>query len=920
MNQTDKEIQKASDAIDRALSHMNKTNRGETAVNILSVVRNLNDHAASKIWSDIEPNQPMDINKVASKLINKRPFKSIGILDKFLRKSVSHFTPSLDGAERLLIKYYRYLLEIKKLLKVRYNIEIIQNIDNFLEKLDNQTEKYYTEVAKEISLASQSKQGEDGFDNYYINKVKPFFVNKNIYFEVTLEPAEERPNKFNRITAFTKHDIMTNYAVALRFSEGNINAFGVKLPIKIITDWRVSIRPCEINNFAQILEMDINIARGYNEYKALMDFLTSEQMTLVDIIDLPNDDYNYVKKLITETTKEKHSDIFAFLDICRSLSITKSFGANILRYLLCRMNNRIIKLQWPDDPSASLNDFHLHKKCYPFEQKPFVFNPKGHISNIYDLLECIDSTGREPELLARHVRSNTEQGGNLFMPIAELTYFGNTDDIKKFIDMYNKNLYSGFRPESELGIYGDNVYSNKHEQKTFSIINSLKNLTLGGSSFVNCFSKNAVNELKDLSDINEKLDDPIKEKILLNLFRQSRVQFIYGSAGTGKSRIVNHIARLMMGKRRIFIAKTNPAVENLRRKVRKHEANDEFITIDRFIKNPRYKSISYDMIVVDECSTVKNEEMVKILNMLGEGVLVLAGDTYQIEAIGFGNWFSLVSKFIPKHCCHELMTPYRSTDEHLKSLWNEVRNMSGDNTALEQIVRNDYSHKIDETIFAKKEDDEIILCLNYNGLYGLNNINKLLQIGNPNKGVEIGIWLFKKGDPILFNDSERFKILFNNLKGRIIDIEDHNTRVKFTVEVELNLQKEEVKEYSDLELLRSNDKSSVLSFWVNRRPPYSSDEEEKGKTHIMPFQVAYAVSIHKSQGLEYDSVKIVIADDSEELITHNIFYTAITRAKKQLTLFWSPEVCNRVLSKLSPKNDNKDYLLLRNKHNLQEKA
>ena len=49
---------------------------------------------------------------------------------------------------------------------------------------------------------------------------------------------------------------------------------------------------------------------------------------------------------------------------------------------------------------------------------------------------------------------------------------------------------------------------------------------------------------------------------------------------------------------------------------------------------------------------------------------------------------------------------------------------------------------------------------------------------------------------------------------------------------------------------------------------------------IVPFQVAYAVSIHKAQGLEYKSVKIVITNEVEELITHNIFYTAITVQKR----------------------------------------
>ena len=86
--------------------------------------------------------------------------------------------------------------------------------------------------------------------------------------------------------------------------------------------------------------------------------------------------------------------------------------------------------------------------------------------------------------------------------------------------------------------------------------------------------------------------------------------------------------------------------------------------------------------------------------------------------------------------------------------------------------------------------------------------------------------------------------------------------------------------------------------------------------NIVPFQIAYAVSIHKAQGLEYDSVKIVIADETEDQITHNIFYTAITRAKQHLTIYWSPEVCNRILARIRPVNYKKDFQLLKAKNNL----
>lgn len=117
---TDKEINRASDGIDKALSTATRSNRGEVAFRILSVVRNLNDHIAFKIWKDVRPDQKMDINKVASKFGNVRPYQFVARFDHFLRASVSHFTPSEEGAERLMIKYYRYLLQLKKAVYDRY--------------------------------------------------------------------------------------------------------------------------------------------------------------------------------------------------------------------------------------------------------------------------------------------------------------------------------------------------------------------------------------------------------------------------------------------------------------------------------------------------------------------------------------------------------------------------------------------------------------------------------------------------------------------------------------------------------------------------------------------------------------------------------------------------------------------------------
>lgn len=107
----------------------------------------------------------------------------------------------------------------------------------------------------------------------------------------------------------------------------------------------------------------------------------------------------------------------------------------------------------------------------------------------------------------------------------------------------------------------------------------------------------------------------------------------------------------------------------------------------------------------------------------------------------------------------------------------------------------------------------------------------------------------------------------------------------------------------------SENGKSIISFSVNKYRGTVEDDEDDDST-VVPFQVAYAISIHKAQGLEYDSVKIVITNETEERITHNIFYTAITRAKNKLKIYWSPETEKAVLERLEVKNSSKDAHLL----------
>ena len=108
----------------------------------------------------------------------------------------------------------------------------------------------------------------------------------------------------------------------------------------------------------------------------------------------------------------------------------------------------------------------------------------------------------------------------------------------------------------------------------------------------------------------------------------------------------------------------------------------------------------------------------------------------------------------------------------------------------------------------------------------------------------------------------------------------------------------------------ANNGNTIIRFIVNKNKTTDEDDDGVSKA-IVPFQIAYAVSIHKAQGLEYDHVKIIITDEVDELITHSIFYTAITRARKSLKIYWSQPVEEKVLVQIKPQDHKTDVALLK---------
>lgn len=797
-----------------------------------------------------------------------------------------------------MLKYYEYLLKTKQFLKQTYDFDVLENIEKFPINTDPGIRQYHEKISEVLDRYKSRPKGLVGNDRFYLHKIKPFFAGQKVYYEVTFTSTNANASKFDRVIAFTHFDISEFYATKLSLVRDRVEVAGRKMAIFVITNWEVSIRPCEINNFAKIFGIQAKSTSSHAEYRDLMRFLTENKCSLVEVIDYPETEFNGFKSTIAGSNSS--SGFLQALEACRILTEKKSPGANVTRYLLLNLRNKIIKKQTNQkERNGMLSNLYLLNGCKPFDDMPFNTSPIFHNPRISDLFECIDHVDREHELFARFIQNKTEVHGQIYTHVDECGSFNNP---RQLVETYNQKLWRGHSGRVITELY-NHFYISEYQDNTLFALRKLKELASTGienyTNWVDAWLDSSVHVV----DCDEK------RQALRFMFANSRVALIYGPAGTGKSTLINHVSHLFSKLNKLYLANTNPAIDNLKRKV--DASNASFLTIAKFLAM-KDGSYNYDILIIDECSTVSNRDIKDILSVAKFELLILVGDVFQIESIRFGNWFSVARSFVPKASVFELTKPYRSNKKALLEFWRRVREQ--EDTIIEIIAKNDYSHNLDTSIFNKRDDDEIILCLNYDGLYGINNINRLLQENNPNPAISWGVHSYKANDPILFNESNRFSpLIYNNMKGKILNIEllKDRDQIRFYVELDIVINGLEAKRY-DFTLLDggSDVEKSSICFTVNRYKTTDEDDDGFG-LDIVPFQVAYAVSIHKAQGLEYKSVKIIITDETDELITHNIFYTAITRAREELKIYWSPEVEKKVLECFSTKKSSKDVSLLK---------
>lgn len=790
--------------------------------------------------------------------------------------------PEEGQAERLMLKYYNYLWEIRKFLKDNFDIEELGNLSKFPLNMDRLDEEYYKLVARNIENEDLTPINVR-VSRYYIKKINPFFVNGERYFEITLQLAGLYATKYNRITVYSKFYISTKYSIQIAYTEKKLELWGINNKIKILNNWKVSIDPVCLNKMAKMVMMHTQISSKHGEYIELMKFLTSTQMNLLEIINLSNERFQYVYNYIyASTNTHNFGEVILKIRNYYAKSSNK-IGRYTIRYALLNLREEVLEALLTNKyNSRSLDGLNITTKCYPFEKKPFISNIAGSKTsngNKRDIIEIVDDRNKFEKVLPYlKIERMIKETGELYF---DKELIATDEEINK----YNMGLDSWERNNGFMINVEENIVSiDSYVSTTLFILKRL--LQLSHDPDMEQQSRNE----RYLKECGIKFEDKLKQIAMKYLFVSSQVMLIYGAAGTGKTTLIKYISNMLDKSKKLFLTKTHTALQNLQNRICNID-NISFASIDSVTKSNEI--IDFDVIFIDECSTIDNLTMKKLLEKVKEETkLVFSGDIYQIESIDFGNWFYYAKDIITtKGASIELSRNWRTEKGELISLWDEVRKKRP--IITEKLsMDGPFSKDLGEEIF-ELSDDEVVLCLNYDGKFGVNNINQYFQNANTkSKAFSWAEWVFKIGDRIIFLDTRRSSLLYNNLNGTIYNIKKNESSIIFTIDIKIHLTEEQCK-YESFDYIDNISDGTRIRIEVIKWNDDLSDED-KIKT-VIPFQIAYAISIHKAQGLEFKSVKVVIPSSNAEKITHSVFYTAITRAKENLKIYWSAETMDAIV-------------------------
>ena len=533
-------------------------NRGYMSQNIIKSLRDLVEYISFKVYIIEKEKRYIEYNHDNNgKAI--RYIKSLykhDILKKFhalLEIGPSHNSYSEDGSIRLMVKYQEYLVDLKKYYFTMFKEKILTNLYKFpIFKIDPSLYDYYKEIYDKL-IQVKFDNNEIVLGNvYYIKKTKPIAIEDRVFYELTLTPATDYVNKFNRIIFYSPIRISDNYAIKIGYVKKNIRSFKSEVEIKIINNYEIFIKPAEINSLYKIFGINKRVSYRANEYDYFMQLLKNNHWTLNHIINLSNEEFEIIKQ---ESSIYNTHHLLELFEMIRNIIINNKPGYNVLKYLIYVLRNSVIIDQISDEKCKILSDLYLKYGCNVFETMPYASSLNGHKISISDLLEIIEPVNREHEFFGRRINDLCNSTNRIYFSFKELGY--DEEEGKKLIKEFNKHVYYK-HTDRYLETIGNKVYVRGFEESTIKIIDILKNKT-----------NEKYDDYTGMYDIFDtfgdyEFSDGIKKNISEKIYINSKVGLIYGSAGTGKTEMIKIISKIFDGKNIAFLAKTNAALNNIK--------------------------------------------------------------------------------------------------------------------------------------------------------------------------------------------------------------------------------------------------------------------------------------------------------------------------------------------------------------------
>ena len=312
------------------------------------------------------------------------------------------------------------------------------------------------------------------------------------------------------------------------------------------------------------------------------------------------------------------------------------------------------------------------------------------------------------------------------------------------------------------------------------------------------------------------------------------------------------------------------------------EQEGRTVHFDRNSENP----LEADVIIIDEMSMVDIALMHSLLLAVTAGTrLILVGDENQLPSVGPGN---VLRDIIRSRCFSvvELKKIFRQASEsdivvnaHKINHGEQVtiNNKSRDFFFLKRydadiiirVVIALIQEKLPRYVDAKPYEIQVLTPMR-KGLLGVERLNQILQryLNPPDdkkKEKEIGQRLFREGDKVM-QVKNNYQLEWEILGRYKIPI-DKGVGV-FNGDTGIM---EEINEFAE---------TATVQFEDGRRAEYSFKQLEE-------LELAYAVTIHKSQGSEYPAVILPLLSGPRMLMNRNLLYTAVTRARKCVTVVGS---------------------------------